>query len=344
MKKIRPFLLTVSVLALAGCETTTSLFDGFQNDETQLVQAGVTPETKIEIVEVPTPVAAPQLRQLPLKKAKKVENPEKAIKEANKEALQQSTPDGFINAVQIYDYMPVALFEIWCAPGYVSTVALKPGEKLISASAGDTVRWVLGETVTGKDGKAQTLLLLKPVRPDIATNLIVTTDQRVYLMEAKAVNGGVYNAAVTWNYPHDELTELKNNLHAQQLSEEQIIAGDVSVDDLNFDYDIETVSSGKDPKWKPVQAFDDGFKTYIRFPKNLGVTEAPPLFVRSADGKSEIVNYRVKQNYYVIDRLIDVAELRLGEQPQTVVEIRKEEEKSFWAQFASSDNSHRMND
>lgn len=343
MKKLRPLLLTVSVLAMAGCETTTSFFNGFEAGETQLVQAGVTPETKIEVVEVPVPVAAPQLRKLPMQKAKKVEDPEKAIKKANKEALQQSTPDGFINAVQVYDYMPGALFEVWCAPGYVSTVALKPGEKLISASAGDTVRWVLGETITGKDGQSQTLLLLKPVRPDIATNLIITTDQRVYLMEAKAVRGGVYNAAVTWNYPHDDFHEIKNNVHAQQLSENQIIAGDVSVDDLNFDYDIETVSDHKAPKWKPVQAFDDGMKTYIRFPKNLGVSEAPPLFVRSADGKTEIVNYRVKKNYYVIDRLIDVAELRIGEDPQVIVEVRRETEKSFW-DFASATGPGKLND
>ncbi len=338
MKKLRPLLLTVSVLAMAGCETTNSLFSSREPSETQFIQAGVTPETKIEVVEVPVPVAAPQLRKLPMQKAKKVEDPQKAIKNANKEALQQSTPDGFINAVQVYDYMPGALFEVWCAPGYVSTVALKPGEKLISASAGDTVRWVLGETVTGKNGQSQTLLLLKPVRPDIATNLIITTDQRVYLMEAKAIRGGVYNAAVTWNYPHDDFHEIKNSIHAKQLSEDQVIAGNVSVDDLNFDYDIETVSDHKDPKWKPVQAFDDGMKTYIRFPKSLGVSEAPPLFVRSGDGSTEIVNYRVKKNYYVIDRLVDIAELRLGEDPQMVVEIRRDGEASFWGIFASADH------
>jgi type IV secretion system protein VirB9 len=33
------------------------------------------------------------------------------------------------------------------------------------------------------------------------------------------------------------------------------------------------------------------------------------------------VNYRVSNGYYVVDRLFGVAELRLGEKPQTIVRI-----------------------
>jgi type IV secretion system protein VirB9 len=34
-----------------------------------------------------------------------------------------------------------------------------------------------------------------------------------------------------------------------------------------------------------------------------------------------LVNYRFLNGYYVVDRLVDVAELRLGEKPQQVVRI-----------------------
>ena len=39
----------------------------------------------------------------------------------------------------------------------------------------------------------------------------------------------------------------------------------------------------------------------------------PPLFVIGPAGGSELVNYRARQNYYVVDRLFAAAELRLGD-------------------------------
>jgi hypothetical protein len=70
-----------------------------------------------------------------------------------------------------------------------------------------------------------------------------------------------------------------------------------------------------------VRAFDDGAKVYIEFPLDLATSEAPPLFVSDEDGARELVNYRVRNRYYVIDRLFDTAELRLDD---TVVTVRKD--------------------
>ncbi len=39
----------------------------------------------------------------------------------------------------------------------------------------------------------------------------------------------------------------------------------------------------------------------------------PPLFVVGPSGGTELVNYRARQNYYVVDRLFAAAELRLGD-------------------------------
>ena len=50
----------------------------------------------------------------------------------------------------------------------------------------------------------------------------------------------------------------------------------------------------------------------------------PPLFVVGPEGAtSELVNYRVKGNYYVVDRLFAAAELRLGQKKQQVVRINR---------------------
>ena len=40
--------------------------------------------------------------------------------------------------------------------------------------------------------------------------------------------------------------------------------------------------------------------------------EAPVLVVIGADGKQEMVNYRVKDDMYIVDRLFEKAELILG--------------------------------
>ena len=64
---------------------------------------------------------------------------------------------------------------------------------------------------------------------------------------------------------------------------------------------------------------------FIEFPPALESTEAPPLFVIGASGKAELVNYRKRGRYYVVDRLFGAAELRLGGKRQQVVRIIRSE-------------------
>ena len=54
-----------------------------------------------------------------------------------------------MNAIQVYPYTEGALYRLYASPGQVSDIALQPGEELVSVSAGDTVRWVVGDTVSG---------------------------------------------------------------------------------------------------------------------------------------------------------------------------------------------------
>ena len=89
------------------------------------------------------------------------------------------------------------------------------------------------------------------------------------------------------------------------------------MDALKFRYEID----GDKPHWRPLRAFDDGRKVYIQFPARIDQGEAPPLFVVSSEGETQLVNYRVKGRYYVVDRLFARAELRLGEKDQQVVRI-----------------------
>jgi type IV secretion system protein VirB9 len=254
-----------------------------------------------------------------------------AIEAAHQGALIQSAPDGFINASQYFAYQEGALYELHTAPGFITTIALKPGERLVNYAIGDTARWVVGDVLRGD----QTLLLVKPTRPKLGTNLVITTDQRVYLLEASSHKGATYNASIAWTYPKDEIASQIAAIEQENARRAETVIAGVPVDQLSFDYEIE----GDKPRWRPLRAFDDGAKVYIEFPEELATSEAPPLFVSDTDGARQLVNYRVRNRYYVIDRLFDVAELRLDD---TVVTVRKD--KGFsWQRFFTRrpDGGHR---
>lgn len=229
-----------------------------------------------------------------------------ALTAANAEARRAPHPDAFVDATQIYDYAPGALYEVYATPGYLSTILLEPGETIVTVAAGDTSRWMVEETLSGALSEPRYLLLIKPLRAGIRTNIVLATDRRTYLIEAIALEGRAYSAQTAWRYQSPPAP-----------------AGDnVAPHDLNFGYRIETVR-GRTPRWRPVRVFDDGRRTYVDFPLDIASSEAPPLFLRDGNDIA-LVNYRVIANRYVIDRLFDVAELRLGAPRQTVVRIRRE--------------------
>jgi type IV secretion system protein VirB9 len=53
--------------------------------------------------------------------------------------------------------------------------------------------------------------------------------------------------------------------------------------------------------------------------------EAPAFFVLDSTNQVQIVNVRVKNEYYVVDRLFERAELRVGQQDQEIVRISRGE-------------------
>jgi type IV secretion system protein VirB9 len=126
---------------------------------------------------------------------------------------------------------------------------------------------------------------------------------------------------IAWNYPFGDVVMIRNQVAAQQAVAQATVATGLDLSKANFNYLIFRQKHSATPAWCPLRAFDDGQKTYIQFPPKVAVTEAPPLFVMGRNGDAQLVNYRVKGDWYIVDRLFDKAELRLGQAPQTVVAI-----------------------
>ena len=245
-----------------------------------------------------------------------------AVRLANAEARSYPRPDAYINSALYYDYEAGRLYEVQASPHFLTAIMLRPGEKLLAKAAGDTVRWVLGETSQGAGVGQQVVVLLKPIRGGLRTNIVLTTDQRTYLIEASSGEGGTYTSAVSWNYPQEQLQAMAAAQAVQAAQAQTVVASGLSIDRLHFGYRVEALH-GKAPRWQPLRVFDDGTKTYVQFPINMAATEAPPLFLVGPGDKAELVNYRYLNGYYIVDRLIDVAELRIGEKPQTIVRITR---------------------
>ena len=307
----RPALLAAGVLLLAGSPASATpapqaraasraitAFD--LADASRLVQA-------IAYANTPSRQASPTAaRRSPA--SDPAPDPQSHVGAANEAARIEPDNAGFDNAIQRYAYREGALFQVYAKPGQVTDIALQEGETLVGpgpVAAGDTVRWMIGDTLSGSGATQRVHILIKPTRPDIATNLVINTDRRTYHIELRA-NPDIYMASVSWSYPADELIALR--LEEERAARATPVADGFTLEALNFDYRI----SGDKPDWRPLRVFDDGQRTLVEFPPDIAQGEMPPFFVVGAGGAAELVNYRVTGRYLIVDRLFHKAELRLG--------------------------------
>jgi type IV secretion system protein VirB9 len=315
------FLLS---LVLTGCEYVEPPSVVVLPDQRMVPATRLPDEPDMpKVVEVRVPVTSPQLRPVGNPVPTFTATGAAAIDSAKAGATTQPRPDGFLNAIQYYDYAPGLVYTAITSPGYVTTISLATGEKLLTAAAGDTTRWVVQSVDSGSGASAQTLLLVKPRRAGLQTNLVITTDQRIYSLDLSSTDSSTYHTMIAWNYPFGDAVMIRNQVAQQQAQVQATVATGLDLAKANFNYLILKQKHAKTPPWCPIRAFDDGRKTYIQFPPKVSVTEAPPLFVMGRHGDAQLVNYRVKGDWYIVDRLFDRAELRIGESPQSIIGVQR---------------------
>lgn len=234
--------------------------------------------------------------------------PIETLAAANTAARQSPTRDGFVQARHVYAYEPGAIFEVYAHPSYVSTILLEPGETLTDIAAGDTSRWMVTQADSETAEDPRTVVLVKPNTSGLRTNIVLITDRRTYLIEAVAQTGAAYSAQVAWSYPQADTAALA-----------------APIDSINLNYRVR-MTRGSRPAWMPTRVFDDGRRTWIEFSSDVEATDLPPLFAITGEG-AELVNYRTLRGpsgqRYMVDRVFDLAELRLGVRSPTIVRIER---------------------
>jgi type IV secretion system protein TrbG len=328
MKPIIVYYITASLLLLAGCATTPKPPPVISLDKPLRAQPLPPPPKPIAVVEIPKPLPLPgQLKPLstpiealpspaPPAISTPTATPQERVERANAEARVAPTREDYVNAIQVWPYSEGALYEVYTSPGRVTVIALEAGEELITVAAGDTVRWIVGDTASGSGASRRVDVMVKPTRVGLKTNLVITTNRRTYLVELSSTEAA-WMASVSWEYPRDELIALQ--AQAQAADAAAPVASGVALDRLQFRYTI----TGDSPPWRPLRAFDDGERVYIEFPPGIAQGELPPLFVIGPQGDGQLVNYRFHAPYYIVDRLFGAAELRLGGKKASVVRIER---------------------
>ena len=304
-------LILFAATALAGCATFKPPQISY-DDPPQPAVLETEPPKPVQVVEVPKLLPLPgQLKPLPGSRSPpEPRDPRQRVDLANAAARVQPTRRGYLNAVQVYPFADGALYQVYASPGQVTDIALQEGEQLVGSgpvAAGDTVRWIIGDTESGTAAAKKVHILVKPTRPELITNLVINTDRRTYHLELRSTEK-TYMASVSWIYAQDQLIALRRqNAWADAAAPVETA---LDIDNLRFRYAID----GDNPPWRPLRAFDDGKKVYIEFPRGIAQGEMPPLFIVGPEGKtSQLVNYRVRASHMIVDRLFAAAELRLGD-------------------------------
>ena len=300
-------MMLLSATMLAGCATFKPPTISYDNDVPPLPT-------------VPAPVTEQPPRPLHTPPAWTVAHggttantPSGRVENANAAARVEPRREGYYNAIQIYPWSEGALYQVYAAPGQITNIALEPGESLTGAgpiAAGDTARWIIGDTESGSGLSRRVHILVKPTRPDITTNLVITTDRRIYMLELRA-EAKPYMPAVAWAYPA---------LPASQRGTVPTTPIIPAAAARHYRYGL----TGDTPPWRPVAVYDDGRRVYVEFPRGIAQGEMPPIFVLGTDGEPQLVNSRIHQNILIVDRIFGAAELRLGsgKQQQTVRIVR----------------------
>lgn len=212
---------------------------------------------------------------------------------------------------------------IHCAPLRICTVTFQPGESVVDFKIGDNVRWIVDGSVSGDSRGPREHLLVKPTEAGLSTSLVVTTDRRMYELQLVS-HTSRYMANTVFRYPEDErrrFREARNRMLAKKRKSQKkrekerehntIPKTKDHTPDLDFGYAIRGSAT-----WKPVRVYNDGRRTIIQMPQNIGEHDAPALLLVERKNwfrkMKRLVNYRIQGDRFVVDTLFNRAVLISG--------------------------------
>lgn len=201
--------------------------------------------------------------------------------------------------IKIINYMPNTVFKFVGHYMYQSIIEFSLDEEIQTISMGTPTPWQM--VPSGNR------IFLKPVEDNATTNMTVITNKRMYFFEMHAeeahhIDDKDLTFMVKFIYPSETIasggavkqikTDTGPNLARPEL--------------YNFNYKI----SGNARWIEPLQVFDDGKFTYLKF-RDVNA-ELPAVFLVDSTGNEGLINYRISSGYMVIERVSKKFTLRHG--------------------------------
>ncbi|XGA08558.1 MAG: TrbG/VirB9 family P-type conjugative transfer protein [Wolbachia endosymbiont of Xenopsylla cheopis] len=226
-------------------------------------------------------------------------------------AKQSVRPIATNDHIKVMGYNPQSIHEYIGFYGYQSSILFEEGESIGTISMGDSTGWQLNP-----EGNR---LFIKPIEDNADTNATIITNKRVYHFEfhaeeAKGLDDPRLAYEVRFVYPSNE-----GNISSSGSSEDVIIPANQTVipdlsdpaivaQGLNFNYSI--AHSRGSQAIAPLKVFDDGKFTYLQF-SSINA-DLPSIFLVDYEGYESLINFRVVNDYVVIERVSAVFTLRHG--------------------------------
>lgn len=206
-------------------------------------------------------------------------------------------PIGGESRIKIINYMPNTVFRYVGHYMYQSIIEFALDEEIQTITMGTPTPWQL--VPSGNR------IFLKPVENNATTNMTVITNKRMYFFEM--------HAEEAHNIDDDSLTFIVKFIYPNETTSAPVINMKVDTGPnlakpelYNFDYKI----SGAAKEIEPLQVFDDGKFTYMKF-RDVNA-DLPAVFVVDSAGKEGLINYRMSSGYMVVERVARRFTLRSG--------------------------------
>ena len=214
---------------------------------------------------------------------------------------------------QVYD--DASVFTIRGKVKVQTTIKFAEDERIENVAFGDSKAWQV------QPNKAQSLLFVKPLAPSAVTNLTVVTSKRTYLFDliASPKNSPLY----VLQFRHPELEKAKEEARLAAIEaakEEQANALEMAaakdpyaVADparLNFAW-----AGAGQSDLLPARAYDDGEALFLTWPEGTAI---PAILITNEDGDEGPVNFTVRGDTIVLDRVPLQVILRSGGERATL--------------------------
>ena len=183
-----------------------------------------------------------------------------------------------------------------------ASIVFGEDEVIENVAIGDSQAWQV------TPNKRANILFVKPLEARAVTNLTVITSKRTYLFDLVASPSARPLYVLRFDYPPEPESE-KQQLAAEvpaapETPEERFATVDPS--DLNFAW-----SGSGDTGLLPENTFDDGTATFLTWPEGR---EVPAILVTNSQGVEGPVNFTVRGNTVVVQRVPREITLRSGDE------------------------------